>query len=100
MLQFAYRHAARRHRILGLLGAAALATWGCQAGVKAPPTGTGGSGGASGPGTGGSLGSGTGGGGGTLPAFGGAGGSNDPDAGMCQHAGYTFEPKIPTVYLL
>ena len=33
-------------------------------------------------------------------AVGGFGGIVTTDAGACQQANYTFEPKIPTVYLL
>jgi len=85
--------------------AALVAALGCSAGVKPSPTGTGGKGGITGPGTAGTSASGTAGTGfgGASPPLGGFGGSITipPDGGTaCQHTEFTFEPKIPTVYLV
>jgi hypothetical protein len=103
MNNFAYPAAVQRRSARGihlLAGVAALAL-GCKAGVVAS-TGMGGAGGA-GPGAGGVVGTAgtTGTGGSSGPGLGGFGGIvTNPDAGSCQQANYTFEPKIPTVYLV
>jgi len=85
-------------------GAALMAALGCSAGVRANPTGAGGKGGITGPGTAGTSASGAAGNGlgGSTPPIGGIGGIvTNPDGGMgCQHTMYTFDPKIPTVYLV
>ena len=85
--------------MLALVGAV-----GCTAGVKPAATATAGSSGASGPGTAGSGGSAPTGGGGSGLVTGQGGQGNtvviNPDAGACQQGSYTFEPKIPTVYLV
>jgi hypothetical protein len=86
-----------------LLGAALVAALGCQAGVKpTSSTGKGGTGGSASPGTAGTSAVGTGGNGtaGSSPPIGGFGGIATNDGGACQHTQYTFEPKIPTVYLV
>jgi hypothetical protein len=103
---FTYPVAASRKSLGRLSVCAAFAVMlGCQAGVKpTPTTGKGGTGGSSTPGTAGTSAVGTGGNGtaGTAPPLGGFGGIvTNPDSGMgCQHTEYTFEPKIPTVYLV
>jgi hypothetical protein len=102
---FTYPCAAPKHRLArSLLGAALVVALGCQAGVKPTPTGKGGTGGSGTPGTAGTSAAGTSGTGtaGTAPPIGGFGGIvTNPDSGMgCQHTEYTFEPKIPTVYLV
>jgi len=91
-------------RVASALLCGALLPWlACSAGVK--PTGTqgaAGTGGGSNPGAAGTSSSGAAGTGGSAPPLGGFGGSgmnNDSGVG-CQHTQYTFEPKIPTVYLL
>jgi hypothetical protein len=85
-------------------GAALIAALGCSAGVKPNPTGIGGKGGITGPGTAGTSASGAAGSGsgGSAPPIGGFGGIvTNPDSGTaCQHTQFTFEPKIPTVYLV
>jgi len=102
MTRVAYPVAAHGKSVLTLLvfGAVALGA-GCKAGVVATPTGTGGHAGSS-SGVAGTQGTGNGPGTGGGPGLGGFGGSItiDPDAGACQQAQYTFEPKIPTVYLV
>jgi len=88
--------------VLGLVAGTLLAL-GCTAGVSATKTGTAGSSGGSGPGVGGTTGSAgnSGSAGSTGPGLGGFGGIiTNPDAGACQQVDYTFEPKIPTVYLV
>lgn len=96
----------RQSRSAGVLftGGALVAALGCSAGVKPNPTGAGGKGGITGPGTAGTSASGTAGigNGGSGPPLGGFGGTaTDPDGGTaCQHTQYTFDPKIPTAYLL
>jgi len=102
MNNFAYPAAAQRRsaRYVRLLVGAAVLAIGCKAGVVAS-TGKGGSG--AGPGAGGAVGTAgtTGTGGSSGPGLGGFGGIvTNPDAGACQQANYTFEPKIPTVYLV
>ena len=103
MTRVAYPVAAHGKSLAALLvlGTAVLGL-GCKAGVVATMTGTGGAGGAI-AGTAGTVGSGgrgpgTGGGGPGIGGFGGI--TTNPDAGACQQAQYTFEPKIPTVYLV
>jgi hypothetical protein len=82
-------------------GAALIAALGCSAGVKPNPTGTGAKGGITGPGTAGTTGAAGSGSGGSTPPIGGFGGIvTNPDSGACQHTQYTFEPTIPTVYLI
>jgi hypothetical protein len=78
-----------------------VAAVGCTAGVKPATTATAGSSGASGPGSGGSAPTGSGG-SGIVTGQGGQGNTVviNPDAGACQQGSYTFEPKIPTVYLV
>jgi len=102
MTRVAYPVAAHGKSVLTLLvlGAVALGA-GCKAGVVATPTGTGGHAGSS-SGVAGTQGTGNGPGTGGGPGLGGFGGSItiNPDAGACQQAQYTFEPKIPTVYLV
>ena len=93
---------AKSARVL-FTGAALIAALGCSAGVKPNPTGAGGKGGITGPGTAGTSASGTAGTGfgGSTPPIGGIGGIVNPDGGTaCQHTQYTFDPKIPTAYLL
>ena len=91
--------------LIPLLLCAAFVPWlGCTAGVQPTPVGTAGTGGGSNPGAGGTSSSGSAGTGpgiaGTTGPIGGFGGSTN-DGGMgCQHTSYTFEPKIPTVYLV
>src|SRR5215831_1019443 len=84
----------------GLLVGAVLVL-GCTAGVKPSGPGTGGSGG-SGPGVGGTTGGGTTGTGGVGPGMAGSAGTIviNPDAGPCQQVQYSFDPKIPTVFIL
>jgi hypothetical protein len=95
-----------RARSAGVLftGAALIAALGCSAGVKPNPTGAGGKGGIGPLGTAGTSASGaagTGSGGSSGPPLGGFGGIVvNPDAGSCQHTAFTFDPKIPTVYLV
>src|SRR5438128_1106444 len=101
MTSFAYVAAVQRKSALwvGLL-AGALLTVGCAAGVKPTTAGAAGNGG-SGPGAGGTTGAGgsiTGRGGGN-PGSGGTIATN-PDAGPCQQVNYSFDPKIPTVFIL
>jgi hypothetical protein len=98
MVHLAYPLAAQRKFALALVVlAAGSMTLGCKAGVTATPSpGTGGHAGSSGPG--GTTGTGGNGMAGTAPPIGGFGGSTD--GGSCQHTQYTFEPKIPTVYLV
>jgi hypothetical protein len=100
MSPLAYRVAAHRKSTLApaLLTAAGLVILGCSAGVKPTPTGTAGTGGGFGPGLGGTQGSAGSTGGG--PPIGGFSGSGSGTGGGCQHTEYTFEPKIPTVYLV
>jgi hypothetical protein len=78
-----------------------VAAVGCTAGVKPATTATAGSSGASGPGSGGSAPTGSAG-SGIVTGQGGQGNTVviNPDAGACQQGSYTFEPKIPTVYLV
>src|SRR5262245_53314038 len=101
MTFLAYPSVAKRKSVLagGLLVGAVL-TFSCTAGVKPSTPGTAGNGG-SGPGVGGTTG---GGGGGTSGSGGSAGGPPiggfGGGGGGCQMATYTFEPKIPTVYLV
>src|SRR3954465_3438795 len=94
---------ARSARLL-FTGAALMAALGCTAGVLPTATGGGGKGGITGPGTAGTSASGSAGSGsgGSAPPIGGFGGIvTNPDGGTaCQHTQYTFEPKIPTVYLV
>jgi hypothetical protein len=94
---------AKSARVL-FTGAALIAALGCSAGVRANPTGAGGKGGVTVLGTAGTSSSGAAGigSGGSAPPLGGFGGiAIDPDGGTaCQHTQYTFEPKIPTVYLV
>jgi hypothetical protein len=101
MVHLAYPLAAQRKFALALLVfAAGSVTLGCKAGVTATPSpGTGGHAGTAGPGAGGTTGTGGNGMAGTAPPIGGFGGSTDGGT-ACQHTAYTFEPKIPTVYLL
>jgi len=100
MAQLAYPLAAQRKFALALVVfAAGSMTLGCKAGVVATPSpGTGGAG--AGTGTAGTTGSGGSSAGG--PGIGGFAGTImiNPDAGACQQGSYTFEPKIPTVYLV
>src|SRR6476646_4513202 len=103
MNNFAYPAAARWRsaRTIQLLAGVAVVALGCKAGVVAS-NGKGGAGGA-GPGAGGAVGTAgtTGTGGSSGPGLGGFGGIvTNPDAGACQQANYTCEPKIPTVYLV
>jgi hypothetical protein len=103
MIRLAYPLAAQRKSARSLMLRAAacaglVAALGCQAGVKSTPAGTGGGGGSGLLGTAGTTGT-AGGSGGSVPGFGGFGGGNTPDGG-CMQRDYTFEPKIPTVYLL
>src|SRR5262245_51599277 len=81
---------------------AAFAPWlGCTAGVKPTPSGAAGTGGGSSPGAGGTSSAGVAGTGGSAPPIGGIGGITTNDSGVgCQHTQYTFDPKIPTVYVL
>jgi hypothetical protein len=95
----AHGKSAHPHWALLVFGAVAMAA-GCKAGVVATQSGTGGHAGSS-SGSAGTQGSG---------GTGNVGGPGldgfdrsimiDPDAGACQQAQYTFEPKIPTVYLV
>src|SRR5436190_12390816 len=103
MTSFAYPAVTQRKSVLlaGLVAGAALA-FGCTAGVKPTATGTGGSGG-SGLGVGGTTGGGgTTGAGGLGPGMGGSAGTIviNQDAGPCQQVNYSFDPKIPTVFIL
>jgi hypothetical protein len=89
--------------LAAMLFTAAALTLGCKAGVVATPTpaGGGGAGGAA-SGNAGSTGSGGSAQGGSGPGLGGFAGTIviNQDAGSCQQGSITFEPKIPTVYLV
>jgi len=92
----------RKFALAAILFTAASMTLGCKAGVRVTPTpGSAGSGG-SGSGTGGTTGIGGSSAGSSGPGIGGFAGTINinPDAGACQQGSYTFEPKIPTVYLV
>src|SRR5262245_37256977 len=95
---FAYPIDAQRNfaRTLGLVAGLVL-TVGCTAGVVSS-TGQGGTGGL-GSGTAGAGPLGAAGRGGSGPGLGGFGGSTDGGS-SCQQGSYTFEPKIPTAYLV
>ena len=90
--------------LIPVLLCAAFVPWlGCTAGVKPTAAGAAGTGGGSNPGAGGTSSSGSAGTGtaGSTGPIGGFGGITTNDGGMgCQHTSYTFEPKIPTVYLV
>jgi hypothetical protein len=101
MVRFAYSFmhawqsaAMRRAAVVVALTAAA----GCAAGVKPAMTGAAGSGASGVAGSGGSGGSATAGRGGSFSLAG--QGGTIADAGACQMKDFTFEPKIPTVYLV
>ena len=104
MTHLAYVPVSRRKLPLAaILFTAAAMTLGCKAGVTATPTPAGGGGSAgSGSGNAGTTGSGGSAQGGSGPGLGGFGGTIviNQDAGACQQGSYTFEPKIPTVYLV
>src|SRR6187402_1325152 len=89
--------------LAAMLFTAAALTLGCKAGVVATPTPAGGGGaGGSASGNAGSTGSGGSAQGGSGPGLGGFAGTIviNQDAGSCQQGSITFEPKIPTVYLV
>jgi hypothetical protein len=92
----------RKFALAAILFTAATMTLGCTAGVTATPTpGSAGRGG-SGAGTAGTTGNAGSSAGGSGPGIGGFAGTIviNQDAGACQQGSYTFEPKIPTVYLV
>ena len=103
---FTYSHPLARvgkSPVLLLLCAAFVPWLGCTAGVKSTVAGAAGTGGGSNPGVGGTSSSGAAGTGtaGSTGLIGGFGGITTNDSGMgCQHTQYTFDPKIPTVYVL
>jgi len=98
-LEHAWNSAAMRRAAVSLVLVLTTAA-GCAAGVKPAATGAAGSsGGASG--VAGAGGNATTGRGGSVGLAGQAGTVMiNPDAGACQQGSYTFEPKIPTVYLV